>query len=305
MERIDPLARSFARGRSTLFPAVLLLLVVLAMPVQVVAQASPPRQTIRIMFVGSSYTFVNNLGDVVAGIAASDPEGPIVEPTLAPYAGGSSLQTHLDNGNTRKLLSSQKWDFVVLQETSLYGGTDAVGDKPPQIGKPPTAYFTAVKTWVPLIQAAGGKTVLEMTWGRRLPRPDGPSPMAKDVADAVYSISKETGAMVAPVGLAFEEARRRLVTLELHTYDGSHPSPAGTYLAALVIYATVTGRSPMGAPALIYGRTFTSVPAATYGGTIDWRVVEKGTRVPLVDLREATAAELQRVAWDVVSKQRK
>jgi hypothetical protein len=276
----------------------------LAVPSRASAQASPPRPTLKVMFVGSSYTFVNNLGDVVAAIAASDPEGPIVEPTLAPYAGGSSLQTHLDNGNTRKLLASQKWDYVVLQETSLYGGTDAQGNKPPQIAKPPVAYFGAVKTWVPLIAAAGGKTVLEMTWGRRLPRPDGPSPMQKDVAEAVYSIARETGAMVAPVGLAFEEARRRMVTLELHTYDGSHPSAAGTYLAALVIYATITGRNPVGAPSLVYGRTFTSVPAATYGGTIDWRVVEKGSRVPLVDLRDATAAELQRVAWEVVSKQR-
>lgn len=288
------------RGGRALVLAILLACGTIATP-GAVAQASPPRQTIKVMFVGSSYTFVNNLGDIVAAIAASEPEGPIIEPTLAPYAGGSSLQTHLDNGSTRKLLASQKWDYVVLQETSLYGGSETNGT--PVIGKPPTAYFNSVRTWVPLLRAAGAKPILEMTWGRRLPRPDGPSAMQKDVAEAVYTIGKEMGVNVAPVGLAFEEARRRLVTLELHTYDGSHPSAAGSYLAGLVIYATLTGRNPMGAPSLIYGRTFTSVPAATYGGTIDWRVVEKGTRVPLVDLRDATATELQRVAWDVVSKQ--
>jgi hypothetical protein len=286
----------------TVLTTLLLLCLAVGSPRPTAAQASPRRQAIRVLFVGSSYTYFNNLGDIVAAIAASDPEGPIIEPTLAPYAGGSSLQTHLDNGSTRKLVASEKWDYVILQETSLMGGSEDNGGT---IAKPPTAYIQAVRTWVPLIRAVGAKPVLLMTWGRRLPRPDGASAMQKDVAEAVNAMGRELSVDVAPVGLAFEEARSRLVTLELHTYDGAHPSAAGSYLAGLVVYATLTGRNPMGAPGLIYGRTFTALPAATYGGTIPWRVVEPGTRVPLVELRDATAAELQRVAWEVASTAKK
>jgi hypothetical protein len=141
-----------------------------------------------------------------------------------------------------------------------------------------------------------------MTWPRRLPRPDsGVQPMAKAVADAYLGIGRELSVPVAPVGLAWEETRRRIPALDLHIWDGSHPNQTGSYLAGLVVYATLTGRSPIGAPSVIYGRPFTTVPAATFGGTIDWRVVDPDLRINLVDLREATAGELQRIAAKIVS----
>ena len=292
--------RCGARAKRVLVLAAILMAAVAGTRGRATAQVTPPREVIRVLFVCSSYTWFNNMGDIVAGIAAADPEGPIIVPTLAPYAGASSLQRHLDNGATRKLIRPNSFDYVILQETSLMGGS--VADGRPVIGDPPTAFYEAVRTWVPLVRGVGAKPLLLMTWGRRLPRPDGPSEMQADVAKAYLFIGSELGVEVAPVGLAWEEARSRLTTVELHSYDGSHPSAAGSYLSALVVYSTITGRDPMGAPAVIYGRPFTRVPASTYGGTIAWRVVDVGKKVPLVDLREATAAELQRVAWQVVSE---
>jgi hypothetical protein len=62
-------------------------------------------------------------------------------------------------------------------------------------------------------------------------------------------------ALVLPVGLAFEESYRRRPALSLHqTYDGSHPSLAGSYLAACVVYASIYGRSPVGNAYDYYGR---------------------------------------------------
>ncbi|MCQ2992474.1 hypothetical protein NLO72_25115, partial [Pseudomonas tremae] len=37
--------------------------------------------------------------------------------------------------------------------------------------------------------------------------------------------------------------------VELYDQDGSHPSPAGSYLAGLVLYATLTGNTVEGLPA--------------------------------------------------------
>jgi hypothetical protein len=268
------------------------------------AQATPPRAVLNVLFIGSSYTYYNNLGDIVAGIAASDLDGPVIVPTLAPYAGASTLRTHLDNGLTRKLVERGGWDVVVLQETSLLpGGTEANGTI--TVGSRDD-FHRSVREWTALIRAAGAKPVLLMTWPRRLPRPDNPpQPMAAQVADAYLAIGRELGLEVAPVGLAWEESRKRLPTLDLHIWDGSHPTATGSYLAGLVVYATLTGRSPVGAPALLRGHPTTTVPAPTYGGSIDWRVVDASMVVPLVDLREATAAELQRIAWKVVEERRR
>ena len=66
----------------------------------------------------------------------------------------------------------------------------SVSDGRPAIGDPPTAFYEAVRTWVPLVRGVDAKPLLLMTWGRRLPRPDGPSAMQADVAKA-YILHRE------------------------------------------------------------------------------------------------------------------
>jgi hypothetical protein len=51
------------------------------------------------------------------------------------------------------------------------------------------------------------------------------------------------------VGEAWRGAWRRDADVPLCGPDGSHPTPTATYLAALVIYQQITGRSPVGLPA--------------------------------------------------------
>ena len=88
------------------------------------------------------------------------------------------------------------------------------------------------------------------------------------------SAGREVGALVIPVGLAFEEAYRQRPGIRLHQdYDGSHPELIGTYLAACVVYASLYGKSPVG-------------NSYDYNGRID----------------KETAAFLQKVADDTVRK---
>lgn len=59
-------------------------------------------------------------------------------------------------------------------------------------------------------------------------------------------IARELKALVAPVGLAWQSILKLDWGTELYHQDGSHPSAAGTYLAACVFYATLTGMNPEG-----------------------------------------------------------
>jgi hypothetical protein len=94
------------------------------------------------------------------------------------------------------------------------------------------------------------------------------------LTEAMYvEAGNEIGALVIPVGLAFEEAYRRHPELVLHKSDATHPSLIGTYLAACTVYAAVYGRSPVANP-------------YTYEGAIP----------------EATAKKLQQVAQDTVER---
>lgn len=69
--------------------------------------------------------------------------------------------------------------------------------------------------------------VLFMTWARRNAVPNGP--FLEAVAGAYLEIGRQLGVEVAPVGPAFAEAERRLMTLALHYWDGTHPSAVGSY----------------------------------------------------------------------------
>jgi hypothetical protein len=96
------------------------------------------------------------------------------------------------------------------------------------------------------------------------------------IVDMFNAVGREVGAKVIPVGLAFEMSYQRRPDLRWHDeHDGSHPSLAGTYLAAAVAYATLYETTPVG-------------NAYNYNGKLPADVFKY----------------LQQVAWDVVSAQR-
>ena len=60
------------------------------------------------------------------------------------------------------------------------------------------------------------------------------------------AIGRELGATVVPVGLAWETFGRTHTGPPLYDRDQSHPSVAGSYLAACVFLATLFGSHPVG-----------------------------------------------------------
>ncbi|HSQ67690.1 MAG TPA: hypothetical protein VLM85_30980, partial [Polyangiaceae bacterium] len=83
-----------------------------------VACSSDRRDAIRVLFVGNSHTFVNDLPGALCGLgAASTPPVPL-DVTEA-VAGGYSLADHLRDGTAARLIDEGRWDWVVLQEQSL------------------------------------------------------------------------------------------------------------------------------------------------------------------------------------------
>jgi len=248
------------------------------------AQQQTTQPTLRVLFIGNSYTYFNNLGDMVAGIAAAG-TGPKIMPTLA-VRGGQSLQWHLDNGPAMAALKTGTWDYVVLQEQSMLGV--ATLDGKPVIADS-SAFHAAVREWARRVRGVGAKPILFMTWARRSALPD----QAK-LSVAYVSIGRELNIDVAPVGEAWSAALTRWLSLELHVFDESHPTPAGSYLAACVIFSTLTGRDPKGAPSVILGH-----PVSRSEGTVDFNEM-----VPLVDIGATTAGWLQEIAWKAVSNHR-
>jgi len=244
-------------------------------------EASPVRQ--RVLFIGNSYTYFNNLPEMVAAISRSLPEGPRIEPTMH-ATGGMTLQWHWATGEPAALIDRGGWAQVVLQEQSALGAGTEGGDSRLS---PPGIFHRSVRDFVPRIRAVGAEPVLLMTWAR-LARPDEQAPLTS----AYDTIGQELGITVSPAGLAWQEARRQWPDLSLHVADGAHPNPAGSYLTACVLYASLTGRSPRGAVVRIDGHPYSRA----------LRGIDTEQTVTLVDLPKRLGNRLQDLAWTIASQ---
>jgi hypothetical protein len=98
------------------------------------------------------------------------------------------------------------------------------------------------------IKAAGARTALYMTWARQ-----NAAESQQAISNTYASVGRELGATVVPVGLAWQRFLRRHDQPVLHDKDQSHPTLAGSYLAACVFLAVLFGESPVGLYAEVAG----------------------------------------------------
>lgn len=195
--------------------------------------------------------------------------------------GGWRLKDHWERGNSRAALQSRKWDYVVLQDQSTLGVNYYVDGKPRVSSD--EAFRPYADAWTAEIRKAGSTPIFYLTWARKA------TPQDQAALNSAYLRAAKAGeARVAPVGMAWAEARRREPSIELYFPDGSHPSAAGSYLAACTLYAAIFGQSPLGLPATIEG-----APVNPENG-----VPEPAKQAVLVNIDPAKALVLQNAAWN-------
>jgi hypothetical protein len=196
------------------------------------ANSGPPPATadITLLFMGNSHTSSNDLSRMVADMVRATKGGKSVASVEAP--GWMFLEERRHDAASLNLLRSQSWDFVILQ-AQKYSTSGQFN------------YSTAeAAELIRMSRAQSAVPILFPEWPR------------KDVQETQHiyalhvSIAQAEMACVAPIGQAWDLALARDPTLTLHAADGNHSAPAGAMLAALVLYATVTGLSPLDVPLL-------------------------------------------------------
>lgn len=182
--------------------------------------------SLNVLFVGNSVTARNDLPGLITRLAEGS--GHRLRQELI-SVGGASLRTHWNKGHAQDRIREGDFDYVVLQEQSTLPVKNA------------TRMQENVRLFDEVIRAAGARTALYMTWARRHAPETQPA-----ITDAYESIGCEIGATVIPVGLAWQrflaEGRTSPV---LHDKDNSHPTLAGSYLAACVFYAVLFTGTPI------------------------------------------------------------
>lgn len=124
------------------------------------------------------------------------------------------------------------------------------------------------------VRQAGAELALYMTHAYVEPHPNVHVDNFVKTYQAYVAAGNRVGALVIPVGLAFERAYQERPDIGLHEFfDGTHPSVLGTYLAACVVIASVYGISPQGAAYDAYGEV--SAADAGFLQTIAWTTVRE------------------------------
>ena len=196
-----------------------------------------------VLFIGNSYTAVNNLPEMIKLAAVSAGDELIFDSHIP---GGTTLQQHSTNAQTLSKINSKPWDYVVLQEQSqLPSFPDS------QVESSVYPYATALNNQI-LANNSCSETLFYMTWGRKngdaqncpmWPPICTYTGMDDLLAQRYMQMATDNNAEVSPVGAVWRTIITQNPSLELYSGDESHPSLLGSYAAALCFYTTIFRKS--------------------------------------------------------------
>lgn len=195
----------------------------------------------RILFIGNSQMRYCNVPALVRELAESAPEEAPRLVCSEVVSGGKTLQLHWDAGDgpgtPRGTIAEGNWDRVVVQE--IYSA--------------PREQFEAYAgRFQEAIHAAGSTTVLFATasvtghYSQQYSYPES----TRGLNEMQLAYGRRRGVQVAAAGLAWIRylgpSPSEAQVLDLYAQDRGHPGPKGSYIYACLLYAALTGCTPVG-----------------------------------------------------------
>ena len=198
-------------------------------------------QSPKVLFLGNSYTYVNDLPTMINDLALSMDTHYFKDQNTP---GGHRLMNHATNTISIEKIFSEQWDYVVLQAQSQEPSWP--------ISQIESDVFPYAKQLSDSIKKNNPCTEILFfsTWGRK----NGDSGncagwppvctfegMNDRLSVGYYTMAQENNASIAPVGHAWKVAIEDNLfnDIDLYSGDGSHPSVYGTYLTACVFYQSI------------------------------------------------------------------
>lgn len=199
------------------------------------------QQTRKVLFLGNSYTYVNNLPQIISELASNTGNALIYDSNLL---GGYTLQNHYASTESKNKILANNWDYIVLQEQS---------QRPTFVI--PSEFmdgFGNLKTFIKQNRPCSLINAF-MTWGSENGDtqncPNNPlvctyEGMQDLLEDRYMTVSDIYESEVTPVGAVWRFIKQNYPTIQLYQSDGRHPSEAGSYLAACCFYTTIYRNNP-------------------------------------------------------------
>ncbi|MBQ7310929.1 MAG: hypothetical protein IJW88_05315 [Alistipes sp.] len=240
-----------------------------------------PQDTLRMLFIGNSYTYYHTYPAIFKEIAWH--EGHYADCNIF-ISGGYTMKAHLANPHSMEQVDKGGYDYVMLQDQSilptLNGTADDAGSAEQMV-----KMVSRVRESSP-----EAKVLLEITWGRKFGSNNfgkyeqyiekyphfysSYDAMQQRLIDVMTAEAEQNSALLNPVGLAWQFVMHERPDINLYHTDNHHQSYAGSYLAAAVAYLTIYQQPFGNAPA--NGKL--SPEIASYLRSVAERVVLKGEK---------------------------
>ena len=194
----------------------------------------------RVLYIGNSYLYYND--SLHNHVRRMLEEEYLKEIDTTNYKmvtiSGSRLPHHnIEYPLNYKNLGAEKpFELVILQGGS--GEANTVDER--------NDFSYKAKSMIEKIHEAGAEVALYMIHAYVEPHENTNPEMIENIKKMYIDAANQNNVLVMPVGIAFENAYEKKPDIVLHKeYDGSHPSLLGTYLAACVVFSSITHKSPM------------------------------------------------------------
>lgn len=182
-----------------------------------------------VLFFGNSLTYWNRMPEMIDALYRAALSRPFAYRDVS--QAGASLADHWHLGNAEAVIANGEWTWVILQQ-----GPSAL-----QASREELIAYT--RRFAAAADTHGAKVALYATWPVRSRPQDFPRAI-----ESYRLAAADVGGLLLPVSAAWLAAWRRDSTIALYDDDGLHPSPTGSYLAALVIFQGLTRQPALGAP---------------------------------------------------------
>ncbi|MBN2680909.1 MAG: T9SS type A sorting domain-containing protein [Bacteroidales bacterium] len=213
------------------------------------------QDTTKVLFLGNSFTYYNNMPDLVKGLA--DSAGIVTEMEM--YAPGgmyvyttTSMTGHDSSAVTESYIYSKDWDYIVVQDNQggyvwsqgyinsmIVNGNVVLYDKIKNYNQ-----CTRIVYFAGWAMEGGLPSSYWNDGGLNITSETTQSCIARIYNQYVHLNNTLFNEIVTPIGLAWNTCLNTYPSVELHGPDGVHSSLAGSYLAASTIFSTIFKTDP-------------------------------------------------------------
>lgn len=197
----------------------------------------------KVLFLGNSYTYVNNLPQLIKDIALANGDTLVFDSNCP---GGHTFNNHFNNATSLSKINAQAWDCVILQAQS-----QEPSFSPGQVAAQTLPYAIKLDSLIKNNNPCT-ETVFFETWGRKngdasncgsYPPICTYTGMQNRLRASYKLFADTTQSIMAPAGEAWRKSIAQNPSLELYSSDQSHPAIEGSYLTACVFYETLFHKS--------------------------------------------------------------